>query len=745
VHLKDINMSELNKFSGGLFVKACLFLLIQAYAVFGIHFEMETSLAQNPEAESIPDMPANTATYSVPRPAKGYQPSFQLSESQKPAVKITDGFECKANQVCREIGTNLPLRILPRSFSNVYKRRKASEQNIVKANVRAFYPLYVFGREGIDCSDPINPEGWYQVGTAEHDSPLGYMQARDVLEWRQALVVSYTHPGLGGEERQRVLMFQKKENLTDIVDSEDLIAKAIDIYERLRRNELAGGLISKEPERFVDINQSFYLLPIVQFDTVDIEGDEARLLQLAAAVPRQRGPDTLENSEYRSKSMQEPRFVEDAVRDLGIDIVFVVDMTLSMQPYIDHTKQAIVEIARSMSQKKVKQKIRLGLIGYRDDVSSSPDLEFISKNFTPELVDVENFIDILENEAQAATVSSVGFSEEVFAGIETGLQSNWNENSLHFMILVGDSSSHPVGHEQNTTGKDAFILRQAAEDDQIHILSIYLQNQLHPEDQALARDQYSALSKIRGRQEESALVEIDTRQLETFQSAVEIIGQTFSDIIHSAQGGKLDILENIGMPADRRGNALKPIRLAERATHDVAGAALVEYLGREANPPKDIIAWVLDRDLTNPAIRALDVRVLVDKRQLSVLIGALDQVIHAMDQARISQMNFFDALQGVSSQAMKNPEGISRSQTLVESGLLPAFIHSLPYRSEVQSLNAEMYASMTAEQRAGMKSSLRAKLQQYRDINEQVDGWIRLNDADPETSKVYPLHLDYLP
>ena len=52
---------------------------------------------------------------------------------------------------------------------------------------------------------------------------------------------------------------------------------------------------------------------------------------------------------------------------------------------------------------------------------------------------------------------------------------------------------------------------------------------------------------------------------------------------------------------------------------------------------------------------------------------------------------------------------------------------------------------MTAEQRSSLDSSLRAKLQQYYDINEQVDGWVKLNEGDAEIDMVYPLHLDYLP
>ena len=60
-------------------------------------------------------------------------------------------------------------------------------------------------------------------------------------------------------------------------------------------------------------------------------------------------------------------------------------------------------------------------------------------------------------------------------------------------------------------------------------------------------------------------------------------------------------------------------------------------------------------------------------------------------------------------------------------------------------MTGQMYASMTAEQRSALESSLRAKLQQYRDINEQVDGWVKLDETDQEGNRVYPLKLEYLP
>jgi serine/threonine-protein kinase PpkA len=174
-------------------------------------------------------------------------------------------------------------------------------------------------------------------------------------------------------------------------------------------------------------------------------------------------------------------------------------------------------------------------------------------------------------------------------------------------------------------------------------------------------------------------------------------------------------------------------------------AALVEYLGQEAEPPKDIVAWVLDRDLVDPAQRALEVRVLITRDQLGSLVQALDRVIQAMMRAEVTQEQFFKALQGVAGQTMKRPEAIGQAQRLVDTGLLPAFIASLPYKSDILALTDEMYASMTADDQARLQWSLLAKLKQYREIEQQVDAWRKLNESDDAGQMVYPLNLDYLP
>lgn len=707
-----------------------------------------TSEKYNPEAvsPSKDDKPASAETPKLsesPKTVEGFKdpetPSLSRGDNSESDSALA--IVCTGEGVCREKLTGLPFRLLPRSFSNVYKTQNAANDNIAIENVRAFYPLYVFARENIDFSDPADLKGWYQVGQSVQGPPLGWIQAQDALEWKQALSVSYTHPGTGGEERHRVLMFKDLQELQKVVDSEVRDQMVSLLYKNIEEARIPAAIVSKEPERFVDISSTFYLLPIVDFHTVEIDGDEARYLQIAAAVPRERGADTLSDPQYRKEAQQSGDISGDAAKALGVDLVFVVDMTRSMQPFIDRTKQTLAELARNVASKNIKQKMRFGLVGYRDNASRIPAMEFTAKNFTPELLEVDAFVALLEDEAKATNFGSVDYPEEVYAGIEMGLASAWNGESLRFIYLVGDASAHEANHEQSTTGKDANVLSLAAKDANVHILAVHLLDPRMPSDHDIAKNQFSTLSRIKG-SEESALVQIQADDEQSFTKVIQNSTKVIFDVITQAQSGAVITTggdTSAGVRNDDEG------AFAKQKMDKLMDTALVEYLGREANPPKDIIVWAVDRDLSNPAIRSLDVRVLINKAQLSDLINAIDQVTQAIARAQVSQMQFFEALQGVTTQTMKNPEAINASRRLADAGLLPAFIQSLPYKSEILSLTDEMYASMTAEQRSALENSLRAKLQQYRDINEQVDGWVRLNETDPEGSKVYPLILDYLP
>ena len=121
---------------------------------------------------------------------------FNSARAQEPA-----DIECNPQSICIIKSTLLPLRVLPRVASHVYADKKAEPDSIKFSNIRAFYPLYVYARVDTDFSDPVNPKGWYAVGVTPSGGAMGWMQAKDVLEWRQALVVAFTHPGTGSDRR----------------------------------------------------------------------------------------------------------------------------------------------------------------------------------------------------------------------------------------------------------------------------------------------------------------------------------------------------------------------------------------------------------------------------------------------------------------------------------------------------------------------------------------------------------------
>lgn len=716
---------------------------------------VETPASYNPEAEPVAESPAayNSNVDVLPEgevaaAAEAAQDSLlpplaEPSEVDRGAESLSLTVTCKDGQVCREKATGLPFRVLPRSFSNVYKEMSADADMIAVANVRAFFPLYVFSREGLDLSDPAEPKGWYQVAQSVQGPAMGWMQATDVLEWKQALIVAYTHPGVEGEERQRVLMFRTLEDLRQIVESDIRSDISLFLYDNVANDRVPASLASKEPERYVDIDQSFYILPIVDFEGVDLDGDDARYLRLAAAVPQQRGADTLDDEAYAAEAKRKGEMTEEMAKTLGIDIVFVMDMTRSMQPYIDRTKEAIAGLARSIATPEVKDKLRFGLVGYRDSVELIPALKYTTHNFTPELVDVDGFLQILEKEAKATRIGSVDYPEEVFAGVNAGLSSAWDEDYLRFMFLVGDASSHAEGHKQNTTGKDANVLHLTALDKNVRILAFHLLDPRMPDDYPIAKAQFSALSRTE-RGDADGLVQIDTEKPEQLSDAMNKAAGLIFEVMNKLQSGGSLQLAGAGQESGQNEEERVGDQ-ARRKMQKLVSEALVEYLGKEAKPPKDILVWALDRDLTNPAIQSLDVRVLITKAQLSDMITAMDGVISAMARAKVTQMQFFEALQEVSGQTLKNPDALDVADKLGDAGLLPAFISSLPYHSEILTLNDDMFAAMTAEQRAVLESSLRAKMRQYRDINEQVDGWVQLNEIDEDSQKIYPLRLDYLP
>jgi hypothetical protein len=665
-----------------------------------------------------------------------------LSSISWQSVAQEGGIDCgESDKVCRQTDTFLPLRALPRPLSNIYANPYTNE--VAFSNVKAFLPIYVFDKKEVDYSDPANPRGWYKIGPSISD-PLGWMQAKDIMEWKQALVVSYTHPGIGQERRKPVLMYENLGDLKALVESDERGEKAINAYEGMEKTpmQVPKGVVSMEPKRFVDIEtkEGFYILPVLDYEQLDIFDDETRYLRIAAAIPRDRaqegGADLLQNQEFAQQATQHETTEGTQAQELGVDIKFVIDITGSMGAYIQAGKEAIRRVTTQVVA-KLDTRVNFGLVGYMDN----------SKNFTPTLVDGDGFVRVISG---IKAYGGGDYQEEVFAGVKQGIESAWSENSIKVMVIIGDASSHPKGHPKNLTNMDAAQLNELASNHQIAIMAVHLKARGAEPDHPIAREQFTTLA--RGSDATSYYFPVDANKVDAFEGAIKTLSETLSQVIaevRTAKGSdKIEVIEEapeVAFVDDTIETVAQAEAVATTFAKSLAATALIEYLGSAAKPPRDVTAWVLDRDFIDPSIRSLDVRLLIKKAELNDLIGALEKVLMAIKRSKLTSMQFFDALQGVVTSAGKGQQiTFQGAKDLKDSGLLPSWIASLPYKSAILEMDNEMFEALSPDERGALEDDIDAKLQYYREINES-DLWVGLDDRESSSEHVYPINLEMLP
>jgi hypothetical protein len=667
---------------------------------------------------------------------------------------------CQANKVCRDTLTQQPLRVLPKALSHVYTH--ANTRKVKVSNIQAFYPLFAFERKNVDVSNPTNPQGWYQIGLTPQ-KPLGWMRAKDVIEWKHALIVSYTHPGSGEDKRKPVVWFKTKADVKNIMESDDYEETILELYQKLDQQQFPNNVIVTEPKKYLDIFEDFYIIPVIDFEQIDLDGDDALYVELIAAHPTQRGgqgkqADTVANPDYvKQISASGDRLSQAQAQKLGIDVVFLLDMTRSMGPYMEEAKQLVHDIVSQLN-KKIQDKIKFGLVGYRDSVKHMSGIGFTAKNFTPNMVGAHTLKTILDTKAKATTVDSIDYAEEMFAGMELALNSNWREDTLRFLCLIGDASSHPVGNPYSTTGKDQQVLRQDAIERGIHITAIHLKIPRHFQDHAAAEEQFLALSKIQGDKEDSsAFVQVNTRDANRakakglpsdYDKAVSVFVDSIGLILEKTQNVPsqgIDIDEVTDVTSDTV--AQEPdnlvVQQADFAIKSIAKAALIEYVGKEQNPPKDIQGWALDRDMVDPSSPALRVHVLLTKAQLNTLATSVQNIIQALEYDEISRIGFFKALQKVALQTSQNPGNLGKEA--LRDTIVPKFLEALPYKSKIAEMNDELYEQLTPDERIKLLRSLKAKRIQYIAINASPAKWIDPTDEKDPDTMFFPLSLGLLP
>ena len=460
------------------------------------------------------------------------------------------------------------------------------------AGSRALPPmsvLFVYGRQD------VGEQVFLEVGADSEGRTIGWIDGKDAVLWRHTLVLAFTNPA----NRDRVLFFRDRLALLGLLQSDNLLVQT----ETWRRQIAASTLppdapvISIEPETFIDLQKQFYLLPILEANsTVLPSGFRTRTVKIASvtkdaaaqvAAPAQRG--NLEDDLARFRSA----------------IVFVIDASSSMQSNIERTREAVDTVYREIEAAKLGDRVRFGMIAYRDDPAKTKGLEYLVRVFADpnKTAGKAAFMEQVSS-LRASTVSTRAFAEDAYAGLDQAIRAiDWKGFGGRYIILITDASAREGNSPLASTGMSTDQLRQLAQANNMAIYVMHLKSPEGRHDHQTARAQYERLTQFPGVGAlyfpvEGGDPEELKRQVQ--QLSAQLVGQ----------------VRNAGKPPKAEEALPTPAgdRLAE-ATEAVGRAMRLAYLGsvQGTKAPPMFEAWASDRDFRRPDVAALSVRVLLTK------------------------------------------------------------------------------------------------------------------------------------
>ena len=604
--------------------------------------------------------------------------------------------------------------------------------------VPAFSRYYVYERT------ESNGLSWIQVGPDTKGNLVGWLDEACTVEWKMQLTLAFTNPA----NRSPVLFFDDREEAQGLVDAEDPAMAIAPIMAELDKTGKATGVVAKEPELAVDQQQRFYLLPIFESEELYTQaGEPLRVLNVASVSAQ----DDSRSQEADSSGAPDPNAKgaqQSSIKAFSAAVVFVIDSTISMGPYIERTREAVGSITKQIEAAGLGDQVKFGLVAYRGNVEAVPGLAYTSKLFV-DPVTVTSGADFLNKIAdlKPADVSTPSFNEDTYAGLSTAIEDiDWKKFGARYMVLITDAGAIAGQDELSTTQLDTAQVRLAAKEKGIALYTLHLKTPAGKRNHPIAQAQYEELTynEIVGK---SLYYPVDAGSVERFGERVDGLASSIVEQAKLAYEGESSA--GSALLAAAAEPTTDPVETLKRDAILMGHAMQLAYLGEKqgTQAPSVFTAWVLDRDLTNPSRPTTEVRVLVTKNQLSDMSSTVQSIVDAANQSHISPTKMFEQLRSVAATMGRDPSQLNQSEqtNIAELGLIGEYLEGLPYRSAVLNLDEQTWKSWSAAQQQQFIRNLSGKLALYRRFNADVDRWVALApDADPGDN-VYPVPLEALP
>jgi hypothetical protein len=576
--------------------------------------------------------------------------------------------------------------------------------------VPGFSVYYVYARR----------DGWIEVGESAQGRTEGWIREAAAIPWRHTMVLAFTNPA----GRERAMFLRDAETVRATWSAPDRAARAAALRAAAEAGQ-DGPVIALEPDVHVDITRNFYLLPVLSARMMEPEaGPSARLLEVISAPARTAAP----------------RAGAEALREFKGAVMFVIDTTISMQPYIERTREAVRRIVARIGDTVVRDSFRFGMVTYRDSLDGRPNVEYVTRMVSlPDFTEAPDAVLRRIETVREATASTEGWQEDALAGVKLALDEvKWSEFGGRYIILITDASAREAPDPRGSTGMTVAEVNALARSEakNVAIYTIHVRTPEGRADHARAERQYRALSAFGAAG--PLYFPVPDGDVRAFGAMVDVLADSIL----------AQVAETVGRPiagmAPPQGEAER--RIAEQ-TAVVAHAMRLAYLGRleGAAVPDVVRSYTVDEDWADPSPirRPMEVRVLLTRNQLSDLAATLKGIIEAGTAGRLAPETFFGRLRGLAAAMARDPRRTAELQRV--AGVFGEYLDGLPYRSRIMGITEDEWVTMGAGARREIINSLEAKLRLYQSYAAQPELWVNLDQARAPGEAMYPVPLAQLP
>ncbi len=626
--------------------------------------------------------------------------------------------------------------------------------------IDAFTRYYVYGQREQDG------QRWLEVGVDTKGAVSGWVDAARTVPWRQQLTVAFTNPAA---QRERALFFDSWDSLEGFITAEDPAVAIAPLTRRIADGGTDPRVVAIEPDRHIDINGNFYLLPILGFDEVFTDaGYTLRGLHVASVTkteppPAQSSatkpttgsePASAPTPAFATPSSAPPSSEVRKLQGFRAAVVFVIDSTISMQQYIDEAREAVQQVYRRVERSELLDRVSFGLVAFRAksaDPTRAKQLEYVARLFV-DPADVSSAADFLVKASALteAKVTTDRFDEDPYAGVSLALDEiPWQRFGARYLVLITDAGA--LEGDDSSTGLRAEQVRSAAAAADVGLFVLHLKTPQGKGDHAAAETQYRTLA-VNPAIQDSLYFPVDTGSAQSYTNSVKALADSVVQQIEQAARGNPPgptIIEKAASQPTTDPGDDKEVARIKRLTESLGYAMQLAYLGRmeKTAAPQVFEAWISDHDLANPTVRTVDARVLLTKSQLSDLHNILKQVLDAANAGMLKPDAFFDNLRSLAAQYTRDPNLANRAdaQSLADLGLLGEYLEGLPYQSDVMRVDLDTWSRWGTQRQLDFVNRVKSKLRLYERYNADNARWVSLAEGGPPGEHVYPVPLHDLP